>query len=349
MKRTIYFTMLLIVAASCSEKKQAVVTDPANSVIPVRVIKAELRQYIPVIELSGTAFADKEANLGAALPGRVEKIYFPEGSRVKKGDLLVSLSGELYTQAMVELNTVTKDYERVTRLNEKGSISQQDFDHVKAMYDASVAKVEMMKKNAEIIAPFSGTIVEYLVNEGENYFFNLNLEPGYSSTSGILRLMKLDPIQVEAEVNEKDLMELKKGQSAIVKFDAFPTEQYNGRISDIGQVLSTLTHTAKIRVEISNRSGEIKPGMFAHIKIECPAASTTAVPYNSIIKQAGTAEEYAYVAQSSTVKRIKIKRLWDDSGWTGVEGITPGQTVIVAGKEKLQDGSAIEIRQEENK
>lgn len=347
MKRIMIFTMLLVITASCSEKKQVVISDNVNSAVPVRVIIAETRQYIPIIELSGTAFADKEANLGAALPGRVEKLYFPEGSRVKKGDLLASLSGELYTQALVELNTVTKDYERVTRLNEKGSISQQDYDHVKAMYDASVAKVAMMKKNAEIIAPFPGTIVEYLVNEGENYFFNVNLEPGYSRTSGILRLMKLDPIQVEAEVNEKDLTGLKKGQAAYVQFDAFPATKFSGRISDIGQVLSTLTHTAKIKVEISNKTGEIKPGMFAHIKIECPATSTTAIPYNSIIRQAGTAEEYAYVAQSSTVKKIKIKRLWDNEGWTGVEGITPGQTVIVAGKEKLQDGSAIAIKQEE--
>jgi membrane fusion protein, multidrug efflux system len=336
---------MLILMVSCREYNNSTHTVNSAEKIPVTVVKSESHQYTQFIELAGTAYADKEANLGAALPGRVEKIYFPEGSHVNKNDLLVSLSGELYAQALVEFNAVQKDYERVSRLNEKGSISQQDFDHVKAMYDASRSKVEMMKKNAEIIAPFEGTIVEYLVKEGENYFFNVNLEPGYSRTSGILRLMKLDPVQVKVEVNEKDLGKIEKGQSSSITFDAYPSTVFTGKISAIEQVLSTLTHTASVKVELSNSSGKIKPGMFAHVKIALDPVNGVTVPMNAIYRQPGTADDYLFIVENNKVKRLKIDRKWADDNNVAVEGISHDMMIVTSGKEKLNDGSLVEIKQ----
>jgi membrane fusion protein, multidrug efflux system len=344
MKRLTFFGAILVLMVSCSDKNTAVVSTSSSDKIPVKVAKSESRQYSPYLELSGTAFADQEANLGAALPGRVEKLYFPSGSKVKKGDLLVSLSGELYTQALVEFKTVEKDFERVSRLNEKGSVTQQDYDHTKSMYDASKANLDMMKKNAEIVAPFSGTIVEYLVNEGENYFFNFNFDPGYSSTSGILRLMKLDPLQIEAEVNEKDLWKIKKGQTALLCFDAVQDSVFAGKVSAIRPVLSTLTHTATVKVELKNGSGIIKPGMFAHVKIALNPVNSVCVPMNAIYVQPGTAENYVFITNNTSVRRQKVEKLWTDNTWVGVSGINSGLTVVTSGKEKLRDGSLIEIK-----
>jgi membrane fusion protein, multidrug efflux system len=344
MKRLTFFGTILILMVSCSDKNTAVISTFSSDKIPVKVVKTESRQYSPYLELSGTAFADQEANLGAVLPGRVEKIYFPAGSRVKKGDLLVSLSGELYTQSLIAFQNVEKDYERVSRLNEKGSVTQQDYDHAKAMYDASKANLDMMKKNTEIVAPFSGTIVEYLVNEGENYFFNFNLDPGYSTTSGILRLMKLDPLQIEVEVNEKDLMKIKKGQEALLSFDAVQDTVFSGKISSIKPVLSTLTHTTKVKIQLKNGSGFIKPGMFAHVKIALSPVNSVCVPMNAIYVQPGTADNYVFIVSNNSVKRQKIEKLWTDNDWIGVSGVNSGITIVTSGKEKLHDGSLIDIK-----
>jgi membrane fusion protein (multidrug efflux system) len=343
MKRILVLSAALILISSCNKDNENKIKEE-KAIPSVKVTEAIIKEYKPVIELSGTAFADREANLGAALPGRVEKIYYPEGSSVKKGDLLVSLSGELYAQAQAELNTVTKDYERVSRLSEKGSIAQQDYDHIKAVYESALSHAALMKKNAEITAPFSGTIVEYLVNEGENYFFNINLEPGYSRTSGILRLMKLDPVQVETEVNEKDLARICKGQDAEVTFDAFPGTAFKGKISEIGQVLSTLTHTSKVKIAISNKDGRIKPGMFAHVKLECAAVSAVSVPMNCLSTQNGTADYYVFTVENNIASRHKVSRLWDNQGWTGIDGIAKGSKVVSAGRDKLSEGMSVFIK-----
>jgi len=344
MKKLIFSLAILIVMVSCNNSKTIDTMASEKSAVPVHVASSSLREYSPSLDLSGTVYADREANLGAALPGRVEKIYFPEGARVKKGDILVSLSGELYASALVEYNTLQKDYDRVSRLIEKGSISQQEYDHVKAMYEASASKVEMMKKNAQIVAPFSGTIVEYLVNEGENYLFNINLDPGYSTTSGVLRLMKLDPVQVEAEVNEKDLHLVKKGGRAEVTLDAFPDTVFAGVISAVKPFLSAMTHTATIRVAVSNHSLMLKPGMFARVSILLDEISTVAVPEDAVLRQQGTDDDYIFIADKGVVSQKKVKTLWNDSGWKGVEGIEDNVTVVTEGKEKLHDGTEITIR-----
>ncbi|MFN8239744.1 MAG: efflux RND transporter periplasmic adaptor subunit [Bacteroidales bacterium] len=344
MKRIIFFGTMLIAVTSCNTVSETDHGVSNGRIIAVKIDTVESREHVSKLEVSGTAFADREANLGAALPGRVEKIYFPEGADVNKGDLLVSLSGELYTQALVEFNTIGKDLERVSRLNDKGSISRQEYDHVKAMFDASQSKVEMMKKNAEIVAPFQGTIVEYLVNEGENYFFNINLEPGYSTTSGILRLMKLDPIRVKAGINEKDLGKVHPGEKAVISFDAIPGRFFTGKVSNIGQVLSTITRSAEASIEISNSDHTIKPGMFAHVAIETGSFKSSCVPVNAIYRQPGTALDFLYVVNGSTVRRVSVNRLWEEEGFVGISGIDPGESVVTSGKEKLADGSAISVK-----
>jgi membrane fusion protein, multidrug efflux system len=335
---------LLILMISCKQNNTTVVSAINPAGIPVKVATAQNMKFTPSIDLSGTVFPVREANLGAALPGRVEKIYFAEGSRVKKGDLLVSLSGELYTQALTEYTTIEKDYERVSRLNEKGSVSQQDYDHVKAMFEASGAKVAMMKKNAEIVAPFSGTIIDYLVKEGENYFFNFNLDPGYSSTSGILRLMDLDNLRVETEVNEKDLARVRKGQKAQISFDAAGDTVIRGTVESIRPVLSAVTHTSTVRIEFRNIAGIIKPGMFAHVKIELEPLNAVSVPMNSIYRPAGTSDDYVFVAENNKARRQKITRILTDNSLVAVSGVKPGESIVISGKEKLSDGSQIVVK-----
>jgi membrane fusion protein, multidrug efflux system len=344
MKRIMISGAMLILMVSCKQNNAVVTSVVTSEKIPVKVVTAEKIRFTPLIELSGTVFSAREANLGAALPGRVEKIYFAEGSKVKKGDLLVSLSGELYAQALTQHASAEKDFERVTRLNEKGSITQQDYDHVKALYDASSTNVAMMKKNTEIVAPFSGTIIEYLVQEGENYFFNFNLDPGYSSTSGIIRLMDLEHLQVETEVNEKDLSQIQKGQEALVSFDALRDSVVTGKVSAIKPVLSMITHTATVKIEFRNISGTIKPGMFAHVKIKMARVEAVSVPLNAIYRQPGTSDDYLFVADNNKVKKQKIEKLLTENSDVAVTGINPGATVVTAGKEKLSEGSEIEVK-----
>ncbi len=338
--------IIIITALSftaCNNKKEVEQESPV--LIPVLVSKSVEKEFSPELAFSGTAFAKKEANLGTAVPGRVEKIHFNEGQKVKKGDLLAELSSELYMQALIERNALKKDFDRVSRLRDKGSLSEQDYDHVKAKYDASVAKTEMMKKNSEIRAPFHGIVVDHIVKEGENYFFAPYLKPGYSMTSGIVKLMQLEVLNVEIDINEKDLSKVYKGQKAKVIFDAYPDKAYQGKLAMVEPILSTLSRTAKGQVIINNYDLLIKPGMYAKVFIELPKIKATFVTNESIYRQPGTGNDFVYIVNGNMINKTQIKRLYTVEELVAVNGIKPNETIVVAGKNKLRDGMKVEIKE----
>ncbi len=315
-----------------------------NSAIPVTVAKSVEKEFTPELDYSGTAFANKEANLGTAIPGRVEKIHYQIGDKVKKGDLIVELSSELYVQALIERNAIQKDYERVSRLREKESLSQQDYDHVKAKYEASVAKTEMMKKNSEIVAPFSGTVVDHIVQEGENYLFAPSLKAGYSMTSGIIKLMQLDILNIEIDVNEKDISKIKIGQHADIVFDAYPDKVYKGIVESVEPILSTLSRTVKVKIKTENKDFLIKPGMYANVSILLSEERAVFVPIEAIYRQPGTGNDFVFVVNKKMVQRTPVTRKYTWHDMVAVDGIQPGETIAVGGKSKLVDGMRVEIK-----
>lgn len=341
-----YFILLLtaiLLNVGCSEQKQN--EKQTTNKIPVSVSMSIKEKYTPILSFSGTAFANREANLGTAIPGRVEKIYFNEGQKVKKGDKIVELSSELYMQALIERNTLEKDFNRVSRLREKGSLSQQDYDHVKAKYDASVAKTEMMKKNSEIRAPFPGVVVEHIVKEGENFLFAPSLKPGYSMTSGIIKLMQLEILNVEIGINEKDISKVHTGQDAKIVFDAYPDKTYHGQVQMIEPVLSTLSRTAKAKIQIKNKDLLIKPGMYAKVSIKLPEVEAVFVPNESIYRQPGTGNDFVFTVKDGVAHKTKIERIYTVENMVAIEGLDSGNTIVVAGKSKLSDEMEVEIKE----
>lgn len=340
--KSIYILLgLAIVASACSKDQKEVV---AEAEIPkVITVKAVERIFTPTLTYSGTIFANREANLGAALPGKVERIFFEEGQNVKKGDLIVELSDEMLTQAEIEYQTLKKDYERVSRLREKGSISEMEYDHVKAKFEASEAKTQMVRKNTQVHAPFSGTIVERMMEEGEIYFINPGLDPGYSMRSGIVRLMQLNPVVVKFDVNEKDLGNVKKNLSVNVTVDAMPELNFKGQISSVKPMLSTLTRTSPAEVEIENSKGDLRPGMFARVTVSLPEQKGVFIPFRTIFRLPGTAEDFVWEVKDGVVKKVIVNRIYTEGDMVAVSGIDPDAELISDGKYRVEEGQRVEV------
>ncbi|KAB2869300.1 MAG: efflux RND transporter periplasmic adaptor subunit [Bacteroidales bacterium] len=331
-----------VVLASCSTKQEK--QNQAEANIPlVSTIKVEERTFSPKLTFTGTVFANKEANLGATLPGRVEKIFFEEGQSVRKGDLIVELSDEMLTQATIEYETIKKDFERVSRLREKGSISEMEFDHVKARFEASKAKVEMVRKNTQVYAPFCGVIVERMMEEGEVYFINPGLEPGYSMRSGIVRLMQLDPLIVKFDVNEKDLSHIKKGLVATINLDGVSNKKITGKITGIKPMLSTTTHSTSVEIQINNQGLEIMPGMFANVEVNLAEIKAPVIPIKTIYRMPGTSDDYVYTVKDEKIQRIKITRLETIGDYVAVSGIDNGIEIVLEGKNRVNEGLRVKV------
>ncbi|HRX32497.1 MAG TPA: efflux RND transporter periplasmic adaptor subunit [Tenuifilaceae bacterium] len=331
-----------ITLIGCNSKKVENTKQEAEKPL-VTVVTATEKEYTPILSYTGTVFANKEANLGATLPGKVEKIFFEEGQKVQKGQLIAELSDEMLTQADIEYETIKKDYERVSRLRDKGSISEMEYDHVKAKYEASEAKMELVKKNTQVYAPFSGIIAERMIEEGEVYFINPGLEPGYSVRSGIVRLMQVDPVKVKFDVNEVDLNKIRKGLEVAIRFDGIKDKTFSAKIDNIKPMLSTLTRSTSVEVTLSNPNLEFKPGMFAYIDVKLPKVKAVFVPLKSISRLDGTSEEYLFTLDNNTVKRVTVKQITTIGDETVVSGVESGAQIIAEGKSKVKNGSEVRV------
>lgn len=343
MKKNLVFNIviiLIIVSCNNNNNNKTVIEDDS---IPIKIGIAEKKEYKKILEYSGTFFAFKEANLGTSMPGKVEKFYFRKGSFVKQGTLLAELSSELLTQAIIEFDAIKKDYERIARLRDKGSISEMEYDHVKAKLDASQVKTEMLKKNTSIIAPFDGIIADYLIEEGENYFFTINYEPGYSNTSGIIKLMQINPLKFEINVQENDLNKIKLNQIVRVTCEAASLKDIQAKITFIEPYLSTTTRTAKVEITVPNFENKIYPGMYGKTYIDYGTEPGIYVKTNAVYRQPGTPDDFIFVIKNNKASKIKIKKIKSEGEYVVVEGINPGDTVALEGKNRLVDGSKVRI------
>lgn len=344
---TILLLLSMGATTACNKQEGKARESEADKGIPVTIARAAEMTFTPGIRFSGTAEASKSANLGTALPGKVERIRYSKGSFVPKGAVIVEMSDEMLIQAQVENEAIKRDFDRVTRLRAKESISQMDYDHVKAKYDASVAKVAMLKKNTSITAPFGGVITEIMISEGETYAFTPSLSSDLKLESGIVELRQINPLKVTIEVNEKDLSYIQKGQLATITFDAYPDEPAEGKISYISPVLSPMTRTASVEVNIPNGNNRLKPGMYCNVSIALSEREGLFVPLNAIYRLAGTAEEFVFKlnGDGTTVSRIPVKRGEINDGWVYIDSdeVKSGDAVIIEGKNKLSDGSKVNV------
>ncbi len=343
MKKICYLAVLFPVLLSCnSENKTSIENNNNVLIVNVGVFEAESRYYSDTFEYTATLKPYREANLGATIPGRVEKIHFSKGEYVSKGSLVAELSSEPMVMAQVEKDAVEKDYQRVKRLREKGSVTQQDYDHVFAKYEASKSKLALLESNTRIRAPFSGIIAEHLVNEGENFMFSPGLKIGLSHTSGIVRLIQTNPLKVVFNVNEQDIRHFENGMSVDVSLDALPDEHIKAQIAQIGPLVSAMSRTAEVMVKIPNDEGKLMPGMFARVKIELPGDTLVFVPRHAVIQHERDDKHYVWVIDDGKAQQMPVVPVITRHGYTALEDFEEGRKIIVAGINRLVPG--IEVK-----
>jgi membrane fusion protein (multidrug efflux system) len=322
MKR--YITCILTAALLLGCSKAPEQTKTTQAAPAVRIATAHQETYQPTLHFAGTAYAWQEANCGSVLPGKVEKIHAKEGQKVAKDELLAELSGELLAQAEIEYAAYKKDLERVTRLHQKGSVSEVDYDHLKAETEAKYERLQMLKKNTEIRAPFAGTVTEYLVQQGENYFFHPALEMNYSHAGGVVRLMQLN-----------------------LSFVAYPADRFTATVASISPTLSHLTRTATATLRLANSDGRIKPGMFCKVDLPLPAVEAVMIPRTALLQLNGTGEYFVFTISGSQAQRTSISILQELNDRVAVCGLASGIQVITAGKQNCTDGMHVSILRED--
>lgn len=129
-----------------------------------------------------------------------------------------------------------------------------------------------------VTCPISGRVVSRHINIGEMA----------SPASVLFTVANLSQVWAEADVYEKDLAKVRKGQLAEIRVDAYPDRVFAGKVDSVGDMLSAESRTAKVRCVVGNSQGMLKGEMFAKVSlITARRGSTVLIPKEAVLDDAG--------------------------------------------------------------
>lgn len=223
-----------------------------------------------VVRLLGRVEASETAQKSVTVwtSGRIDKLHVnTTGERVRAGQTVATMYSPEIFAAHQDLLVAKNQVAQMATSSEANQAASR------AMYDASRERLELlgvprdevarMEKQSEptkqvrIRTPFSGTVLKRVATEG-----------AYVKTGAPLYLVaNLKNLWVQLEAYESDLSRLQKGQSVTVSVDALPGEAFAGTVTFIDPQLDNRRRIARVRVEVDNASGKLRPGMFASAQV----------------------------------------------------------------------------------
>ncbi len=339
-KSILLILLTVVIIASCS-KKENNNQSKADEIIPVEVTLVKKSLIDREIELVGNLLAWKEANLAAQTTARVQKIYVDAGSRVKEGDLLFEMDDTQLAQAKIQYQVAKDNYDRLKPLYETGSISQSQFDQVKAAYETAEKTYQLLLSNTQFRAPFSGVVTAKRLNEGEVFL----LAQGGVGAPTIISMMQINPLKLILNVSVNNLKDVKLNQSVQVQTDIFPDETFTGTISRINPAINPVSRTFEVEVKIPNPNEKLKPGMYVRAKILTGKTEGIIVNRSAALKQLGSNAYYGFIVKDNIAKRVELiigKEF--DSLVEITSGLNEGELLVTRGQGLLKDGSKVDIK-----
>lgn len=307
----------------------------------VQVVPASKATFSHSLSLTGTVEPYREAQLASPAEGPALDLRVREGDRVNTGDLLVSIGRKTGTDALIaslqeELKQEADNLRRTEQLVEKEAIPGEELDRAKTAYEkvrAQLIQAEERGRDYEVTAPWNGVISRIPVKEGQFVGSRTVLLEMYDPASLVIR----------AAAPEKQAAQVAIGMRVNVKLDAYPDEVIRGHITRVYPYLDSRMRTRTIEIE-PDRPVTLLPGMFARLHILLKTVNdAVAVPREAVLQIANGQQMVFVVEDGKALKKSVETGIEEGSRIQISSGIQSGDTVIVAGNEKLKDGAAVSI------
>ena len=332
--------VLILVKIFANTKKEKLVLSQTTQ--PLLQAECTIAEKIPG-EFSFTAVGKTRANerveLVSELSRRLVSIHFREGTRVNKGDLLFHLDDAEWkaelskVKAKLDLARETEDRNR--RLLESGGISRHVFDELvsqRQILEAEEQYLNVLVEKANIRAPFNGFTGIRKVSEGAF------LTPGMVLTV----LEDLGKIKLEFSVPESFASSIRKGGRISFRSEGIPDTQ-SAVIEAFDPSVSAITGNLHVLALVENPHPALKAGVSVSITLpgESPAPAVY-LPTQALIPSAGGYNIFILENGKASLKKVTAG-LRSEKTVEIVEGVQPGDTVLLTGFMRIRNGSPVKI------
>jgi multidrug efflux system membrane fusion protein len=311
----------------------------------------------------GTVTALNTATIRSRVDGELIRVAFEEGQIVREGDLLAEIDPRPFKAQLMQaegqlirdealLKNARIDLERYQTLLEQDSIAAQQTVTQEALvrqYQGTVETDKGLIEDAKlrlaytrITAPFTGRLGLRLVDKG-------NIIQA-ADVNGLVVLTQIQPITVVFTLPETDLPAIMKKRRAgeQLPIEAFErsgnTRLAQGKLVAVDNQIDTTTGTIRLKAQFDNEDHALFPNQFVNIRMTLDTLrAVTIVPVSAI--QRGTPGTFAYVVKEDETVTVRPLKLGPAEGdkVAVLEGLKPGERVVVDGTDKLREGAKVEI------
>lgn len=315
----------------------------ASNLIKVKVANMTQKEFDHFFEVSGVVEAKKKSFISPEMSGQIKKIHVSEGERVSQGDLLISLNTSVIANTLAEtksgLELATTMFKKQKELWDQGIGSEVEFlqaKNTKERLEIAVNTLQAQLRMGEIRAPFDGIVDGINAKEGEMGM------PGYE----LVRMVNLAELEIKADVSERYIPVIKKDDLVNVTFPSYPDIEKNIPIKRTGNIINQANRTFQIQVDLANINGTIKPNSLAILRIKDYSNKQAFIVPSLVVKRDVTKKSFLFVARKENegyvARKVFVTPGNSYKDQTEIlEGLKPGDQVIIEGFNMISDGTNI--------
>jgi RND family efflux transporter MFP subunit len=331
------------------------------------VKRADMATEVTVV---GNLVGAQTVEAGPKVAGRLETVAVRLGDRVTRGQTIAKVEDrelqEQVKQAMAsyevsqatirqreaDLRLAQTNLDRSRNLFERQLIPKQTFDDTDARYQAAVAQLDLARAQfsqaqarlEELKINLSNTIITSPVS---GFVGKRVLDPGgwVTPNTPFISVVDISVVRMVANIVEKDIRRITEGLPAKVAVDAYPGEEFMGKVAHVAPVLDPATRTGQIEVEIANPNFRLKPGMYAKVSFTVDKKENALVIPTAALVDVGGNKGVFMASRSETGQVANFKKV--DVGIVNqtlaevTGGLSEGETVVTTGAAALREGDRI--------
>jgi RND family efflux transporter MFP subunit len=324
--------------------------------------------------LSGALEAESQVMVAAKVGGRIERLAVDLADLVRRGQTVVFLDDAEYGQAVKQaeaelavasanlaqarnaLEISRRENQRIVTLRERGIASDSEYDIAEAnrmekeaqvaVAEAQINRATAALESARIRYEYTRVTADWSEGDAERTVAERYVEEGntVSANEPLLLIVQLDPIVAVISVTERDYGWLQPGLEARFTTDAFPGEEFRGRIVRIAPVFRESSRQARVELMLANPEGRLKPGMFIRATITLDRVDeAVAVPEAALTRRGDVDGVFLVDESGDRVSWVPVETGIRSRGWVQLRTETLSGRVVTLGQHLIDDGSPIRI------
>lgn len=354
MRNALTLGALLLCLVGCSDKD----APPDSPVVrPAKVIMIALSETRDSLALAGEVRARHEVPLAFQVGGKVVERSAELGSSVKRGQVLGRIESTDYrlasdaqqadlASARAQLSQAEADLKRFTELRKQGFVSESDLVHQRTLVDTTRARVQA----AEATKSERTRQIDYtrLIADSDGVITALNFNVGQVVAAGqpVLHLARPGEREIAVHVPESALGRFRAAAGYEISVNALPGKSFNGQIREISAAADPLTRSYPARIRVTDGGNALLLNMSATISLTDKANPAIRLPLSAVFSRDGVRKVWTLNPQTSTVHAVSISAsMASGNDWVVSAGLKPGDMVIVAGANLLQEGQKVRPQQ----